>query len=477
VKNLSTFAHLKHVAQLFLKQMFIKYINRSLILFIGIILFSSCLNNSDTYQSYEPSSDPQLYAFSASAKYDSTKTLKNAKFAIDQKGAIDGKPRVFNPDSLEFGFVPKNALINVTTKTNSEIISFSLSNPDSTYFWNRQDSVDLSRLKSFEINSEDGKFKMLYEFKLNVHKQNPNIITWVNVEDNYLTTQVNEQKTILLGNAFYTFYRSNGNLNGLSTNRSTPTTHSPITITGLPTNTIISTIHTISNGQTSTGFVLDQLNNVYKSTNGSSWISTNNIYPVRSILGNMHSAGTDSILVIVENEGKLTFAKSKDLISFHLLNEIPDEFPINAYSSVSYENPLIFSAKFIVFAGGATASGSLNHNTIWILKENDNKITILKHNVAEELQGGNLFPYDSKLYFFAQNGTKNEIYSSENYGVSWTKVSTSQALPIDFTFRKSASVLKDADNFIWIFGGTAGNNTQLSDIWRGRLNKLVVNNN
>ncbi len=475
MKNLSTFAHLKYIVQLFLKQMFIKYINRSLILFIGVILFSSCLNNSSTYQSYEPSSDPQLYAFSATARYDSTETLKNAKFSIDQKGVIDGKPRVFNPDSLEFGFVPKNALLNVTTKTNGEIISLSLSNPDSSFNWNRQDSVDLSRLKSIEINSEDGKYKMLYEFKLNVHKQNPNIITWVNVEDNYLTAQVNEQKTILLGNSFYTFYRSNGILTGLLTNRSTPTTHTPFTISGLPANTIISTIHTISNGETTTGFALEQLNNVYKSTNGSIWTSTNNMFPVRSILGNMHSAGTDSILVIVENVGKLTFAKSKDLNSFHLLNDVPVDFPISGFTSVSFENPLIFSAKFIIVAGGSTASGSLNHNSIWILKESDNKITTLKNIVAEELQGSNLFPYDSKLYLFAQDGAKNIIYSSENYGVNWTKVNTSQALPTDFTYRKNASVLKDTDNFIWIFGGSAINNTQLSDIWRGRLNRLVVN--
>jgi hypothetical protein len=36
-----------------------------------------------------------------------------------------------------------------------------------------------------------------------------------------------------------------------------------------------------------------------------------------------------------------------------------------------------------------------------------------------------------------------------------------------------ASVITDSNNFIWIFGGESGAQAPITDVWRGRLNKLV----
>ena len=69
---------------------------------------------------------------------------------------------------------------------------------------------------------------------------------------------------------------------------------------------------------------------------------------------------------------------------------------------------------------------------------------------------------------------KNVFYTSPNYGVFWEKAGNKQSLPSSFTTRVNQSVSVDDDNFIWIFGGESANQTQLVDVWKGRINKLFV---
>ena len=40
-------------------------------------------------------------------------------------------------------------------------------------------------------------------------------------------------------------------------------------------------------------------------------------------------------------------------------------------------------------------------------------------------------------------------------------------------FRKKASVITDNEKYIWIFGGISETQTQIDDVWRGRLNKFA----
>ena len=66
------------------------------------------------------------------------------------------------------------------------------------------------------------------------------------------------------------------------------------------------------------------------------------------------------------------------------------------------------------------------------------------------------------------------FYTSSNYGLFWEKADNKQALPSDFLFRKNQSVSVDNLNNIWIFGGVTPEQTQLVDVWKGRINKLFV---
>ena len=153
---------------------------------MGIIAFSSCLNTNDT--EIEFLSDAQIYGITLSAAYDSTRTLANAEFSIDQRASL-----IYNRDSLDFGFEPKNAYLSLELRY-AAAIKLYLHNPDSTYFWNSTDSVDIGRLKYIEIYAQDGITTKKYEFRLNIHQQNPHQLVWTQLTDNYLPFPIDAQK-------------------------------------------------------------------------------------------------------------------------------------------------------------------------------------------------------------------------------------------------------------------------------------------
>ncbi len=66
------------------------------------------------------------------------------------------------------------------------------------------------------------------------------------------------------------------------------------------------------------------------------------------------------------------------------------------------------------------------------------------------------------------------IYS-DNFGLDWKKTADNQAFPAEFSYRTNASVIVDANNYIWIFGGISSTQDQIVDVWRGRLNKFALN--
>ncbi len=69
---------------------------------------------------------------------------------------------------------------------------------------------------------------------------------------------------------------------------------------------------------------------------------------------------------------------------------------------------------------------------------------------------------------------ENVLYTSPDYGLRWFKTGENQVLPEEFVDRTKTTIITDDKNFIWIFGGVSGTQ-QISEVWRGRLNKLIVN--
>ncbi|OPZ27796.1 MAG: hypothetical protein BWZ00_01408 [Bacteroidetes bacterium ADurb.BinA174] len=454
---------------IFLKQMTLKYLYQAVsILLLWVLIFSSCLNSSQS--DIELSHDPQIYSFSMTSTKDQNRVLSGTKFTIDQ---INNK--IFNQDSLPYLFHVDSIKLNIAGKSGYAIpkIVINLQDNDSAYIWNGKDSVAFKRLKAIETTAEDGKKVKLYEFKANIHQQDPYILNWSLISQNHLTTPVEKQKTVLHAGKFVTYYKSGAMIKASTSLSSDGKNWVPVTVSGLPATVKINTIFSVINGSASIVYAQDADNSIYKSADGLVWSKITSDYPVSTIYGKLPSAsGEFAILTAVNDAGTLKFALTKDFATFTLKCILPNEFPITDFSAVSLENPTVFSAKYIILSGGKDKSNIVN-NKLWIVQEKEDEITHLYKDSSIALQLSQLFLYDNKVYLMTYETGKNILYYSENYGLDWISGGTNQTLPDNFTGRIHASIITDSNNFIWIFGGESGIQVQIVDIWRGRLNKLA----
>lgn len=453
--------HNIYVTYNLLKRMTFKYIAQVLILLSVIIALSSCLNTNNT--ELEASSDAQIYAVKTTASYDSTGTLARAKYTIDQL-----RGEVYNRDSLDFGFVPKNVLLTVTHRGATGIRLY-LQNPDSVYIWQQSDSVNISRLKNIEVIAQDGATTKKYDFKLNIHKQNPNILVWKKITDSYIPISATAQKTIYFNNKYYTYYQSTAGIKLLES--SDAITTSEQVLTGLPSTVQLNSIVHVSTGLAA----LDNLGNTYRSVDGRTWELLTTSYTIKAVYGIMPAAAGNYTLLAIEDGGNIKFASTTDFTTFQIKNNLPTGFPVQQYAAVSIDKPEVFSAKYLVLTGGVD-NLNIQNNKVWILQDTNNSIVVTTGTTGSIItRASTLFTYDGNLYMLTTSGIKNVLYVSSTYGLNWEIANNNQALPANFVTRTNASVLTDDQNYIRIFGGRSTTQTELTDLWRGRLNKLAIN--
>ena len=124
----------------------------------------------------------------------------------------------------------------------------------------------------------------------------------------------------------------------------------------------------------------------------------------------------------------------------------------------------------LILSGGIDLSGN-DSSYIWIVRNvaQGIEITAFTKNTLYKGAGISSFFYDNKLYVLAGN----QFYISATWGDTWYKAPDGQMLDPDIEDRSGQSVIVDAENNIWIFGGISENGTYLNDVWKGRLNRLI----
>lgn len=464
-KNLSTFAYLKTSVHFLLKQMILKYFVRTSLLIMSVLAFTSCLNN-DQNQVADLSKDAQIYSFAMSSRADTAKAFVESPFTIDQIGN-----RIFNKNPLPYLFDADSVKLSITGvpsyyRESLSQIKLILQNTDSSYVWNRTDSVSLKRLKQIETTAADGITTKLYDFQLNVYQEDPDILNWQKLKENYLTSlPIDAQKTISFSNRFITYYKSGTSIKAMSSTDGISWTTAAIT--GLPATLKLTSIIAVDKAI----FALNQTNALYKTTDGVNWSPMTTTYPIVAIYGKLPSATNGNILAVVNKNDVLTFAETNDFVTLKLMNTVPAGLPLNNFSATQVDNPAVYSAKYILISGGVTATNQPN-NSIWLVQEKNGNITNINKPMSFSLAGSTVFNYNNNQYMITAQSGKNVLLFSEDYGLTWKTAGTNQAFPADFNFRTNASVITDSNNYIWIFGGTSGTLTQLVDVWRGRLNIL-----
>ncbi len=434
-------------------------------LLAATIILSSCLNSNDV--EYEYSADAQITSLKISSSEDSLKVLSKVMFSIDQ---VSSAPVIFNKDSLPYLFDVETVKMDITTN-NASGIKLSLVN-DSSYLWNLTDSVKIKELKHIEIFAQNGKSTKKYTFQLRTHKQDPDTIFWQNVKNNYITSLTN-QVTVADKNQFYTYYQSGSAIKLSTSSIESGTNWTDQSLTGMPQNVVLQSIQTVDSDNSKIWYAISSDNTVYESANGENWSLKTSAYPVKAIFGTLPSFTNDSILAVVKDGSEYKFAKTKDFSSLRVLNKVPSGFPLNGFTFTSVNDPLIYSAKYLIITGGEEIN-NLPNSKVWVLQENDNKINSTSNAKISNVTGSSIFNYDKKIYLMTSENNKNVFYTSSSYGLFWEKASEKQSLPSGFTNRKNQSVIVDDKNNIWIFGGKTNNQTQLVEVWKGRINKLFT---
>ena len=447
-----------------------KYFLWTLAIIINMLLLPSCLDSSEVSE-VEYSADAQIYTFTISSKADTSNILNSTVFTIDQ---VNGK--IFNKELLPYQFHVDSVTINLrgsSAYSSLNNVTLSVSGSEDVV-WSQSDSVGINNLYRITTTAPDGETTKRYDFQIKVHDKDPYILSWEKVSSGYITPTISDQTTVSYKNRFITYFISNETVGAVSSSSNDGANWTTANISGLPSNVLLSSLKVSGDAL----YILDEFNRVFNSTDGFTWSLAVTDYPIIANYGTLPSDNNGKSLVIIDDNNTYKFAQTDDFSNFSIMEMGSatniSEFPVRDFSSISINSSTSHTIKYIIIAGGLKADNTANNN-IWIIQEKNGKISDLKSKKMgiSSLTESTLFFYDNNTYLLTNSSGTNSLYYSDNFGLEWKSAGENQSLPTEMEFRKKASVITDNNNNIWIFGGVSGTQTQLDDVWRGKLNKFA----
>ncbi len=447
-----------------------KYFLWTLAIIINMLLLPSCLDSSEVSE-VEYSADAQIYTFTISSKADTSNILNSTVFTIDQ---VNGK--IFNKELLPYQFHVDSVTINLrgsSAYSSLNNVTLSVSGSEDVV-WSQSDSVGINNLYRITTTAPDGETTKRYDFQMKVHDKDPYILSWEKVSNGYITPTISDQTTVSYNNRFITYFISNEIVGAVSSSSNDGASWTTANISGLPSNVLLSSLSVSGDAL----YILDEFNRAFNSTDGFTWSLAVTDYPIIANYGTLPSDNNGKSLVIIDDNNTYKFAQTDDFSNFSIMEMGSttniSEFPVRDFTSISINSSTSHTIKYIIIAGGLKADNTANNN-IWIIQEKNGKISDLKSKKmgVSSLTESTLFFYDNNTYLLTNSSGTNSLYYSDNFGLEWKSAGENQSLPTEMEFRKKASVITDNNNNIWIFGGVSGTQTQLDDVWRGKLNKFA----
>jgi hypothetical protein len=246
-----------------------------------------------------------------------------------------------------------------------------------------------------------------------------------------------------------------------------------IALSGFPGKAVISQI----TGYEDALYVRDAEGLLYRSFDGQAWSQVANAPSVRTLLGFIpeNRTGSESVLSAILNvDGTLRFATMNKDMEWRTGSEVPASFPLSGFGTLNYE---VMYQPYLAVSSGRDGNSKLS-NVLWSTMNGLSWIPFTKEQAAfSAREGVALFYYDDLFYITGgidESGTAlNDLYYSKDRGISWRQDTTIHAMPEDYRARGFSSVVVDKNNFVLLFGGKAGRDTNiLSELWRGRINRL-----
>ena len=493
-KNVLTFVHAK-------KKMSMGKIKFCGLLFIGGLLglMSSCLG-SDNYEMEEwMLGNAQISALHLSC--DSISGLDSVKFTIDQVNSL-----IYNKDSMPFGTVIDfKVLVDIEFDNPYGVNNFILIEATGDTVQTVTDSVDFSAPVMIIVTAYDGVIKKTYEAKLNVHQVNPDTLVWEKYADILPGKSFQEMKTIQYDDVFYMYVLENSVYQLYRTDIRNMIDWEKLDLSGFPSHAKLSQMTRLADEWA----VLSEEGVLYYSDNSRVWTPCDMDLNIKAVLGYLPEskisgrkdvlcciAETDSVLYYVTIDKQRTITKG---------NEVAESFPLSGFGQFHYET--MYYPRLVI-AGGRDSKDMLSDKAFATMDGLTWASLTYPLTTFLSREAAVTFYYDNNFFVIGGIDGSGKALKDVNYskdqGISWhntytVKVYVDETDDVDIVYeydenadryyynderayypmdkeymaRGFSSVFIDKNDFIWLFGGKATQDTNvLNEIWRGRINRL-----
>lgn len=442
-------------------------------LFIVIFTATSCLDSDEEIREFNPNAS--IISFSINnieTKYKATVNGKdttliatvygsNYPFIIDQAQGL-----IYNVDSLPYGTNVSKVVVNI----NADGYVFIAAETDS--IWEETDSLNYENPIQFKVMAYDGSFGRTYTSKVNVHKQDPEKMTWNKYQSNF-STEIQEQKAVFYKNQIFVFAKQENQIAVTTAYASNGNVWEPLQTIDIPEKADYSSVIVWGDFL----YILAE-SQLYQSDNGIHWTKVQTEQKLNSLIAGIHS-DTDKKLIGVTIDNLYT--ESVDGSNWTSFAPIPSTFPTNSYYYATYPLKTNENINRIVVMGQNQLVADTT-NVIWSQLASEHEwfpLTMEDNpNSCPNLRNASMIFYNDQLYVFGGPGKNggsakafDYFYSSKDNGIGWEKVIKGATFPEEFNnlYAQSSgcySCTIDNENYLWIMWGKTG------DVWRGRINKL-----
>lgn len=368
---------------------------------------------------------------------------------------------IYNADSLPLGTDIKSVVFSTLT-ADGAVAYRTEAGSDTLY--SSTDSIDFSSPRLFTCYSYSGKAKKTYTVRVNVRKTDPNLFVWNNMGAEPELASLAESNLLVKDAALYLFGKQNDRALLFTASTDSIVQWVKSDLTGdVPDNTFDVKLF---NGK----FWGVKDSCLVASDNGLFWENVNieALPAIRSI------AGASSTFLFVLCADGVYQSKSGIVWSKERLDDAYDKLPVAGMSFTALSMDFNSSFDNLLWAG-MTSSGNLSlwkktsdrtseTNDVWSYYPSTEEIKY----PLPELKSPVMFTYDDRaLYIGCRNDTLSAFYVSSDAGRNWIPAANVYVHPRGVPAESVACAVDD-NNFLWLICGGSG------EVWRGRLNKLVV---
>lgn len=468
----------------------IKFLPLIAVFFAATSIMTSCLDNDVDQITY--TSETSITGFSLGtlhiyrvgkdkngldSPYVDTLDCSNYPFTIDQINRT-----ITNKDSLPVGTHIDKVITSITY--DAGMLAYKPKGSERDTIWTSTDSIDFTDPVEFKVYAYSGVEGKPYTITINVHKQEPDTISWKKFDNNpFSAGNLSEQKAVYANGKVYVFGK-NGNGTHIEYSdvaNDNPTSWTPVASTPANIDTYSATAWAGS-----IYFLAGTNKQLYKLD-----VNNNNVTQVGTETFEVLIGGNDTkeelYAVInktsneVSNSVSYTYKNGVWTEDADPFTQFPAGKPFFSNTTTASYNSNITSTVALCYNQGTTA----NDTTALVFNRmsSDNKWEERIQNLPlPNLENVTMIYYDGKLYAFG-GGYKeikpfSQFYCSTDNGLCWRPVTECMAFPSEFgtlytTHHSNYSCAvtpklengTSRGNFIWIVW-------EDGSISRGRINRL-----